>query len=45
MNSPSMSEERLLIVVPKSHFLNIAHDDSGQQGVDHTMARLSEIAY
>ena len=48
MKSPSMSEERLLIVVPKSQrriFLNIAHDDSGHQGVDRTMARLSEIAY
>ena len=48
MNSPSMSEERLFIVVPKSQrktFLSIAHDDSGHQDVDHTMARLSEIAY
>ena len=48
VNSPSMSEERLLIMVPKSQrktFLNIAHDDSGHQGVDRTMARLSEIAY
>ena len=26
-------------------FLIIAHDDSGHQGIDHTMARLSEMAY
>ena len=48
MKSPSMYEEKLLIVVPKSQrktFLNIAHDDSGHQGVDHTMARLAEITY
>ena len=43
-----MTEERLLIVVPKSQrktFLTIAHDDSGHQGIDRTMARLSEMAY
>ena len=26
-------------------FLTIAHDNSGHQGIDHTMARLSEMAY
>ena len=48
LQSPSMTEERLLIVVPKSQrktFLTIAHDDSGHQGIDLTMARLSEMAY
>ena len=43
-----MAEEKLLIVVPKSQrktFLTIAHDDSGHQGIDRTMARLSELAY
>ena len=48
MKSLSMSEEKLLIVVPKSQwktFLNITHGDSGHQGVDRTMARLTEIAY
>ena len=43
-----MTEERLLIVVPKSQrktFLTIAHDNSGHQGIDRTMARLSEMAY
>ena len=48
LKSPSISEEKLLIVVPKSQqktFLNIAHDDSGHQGADRTMARLAEIVY
>ena len=48
LQSPSMAEEKLLIVVPKSQrktFLTIAHDDSGHQGIDRTMARLSEMAY
>ena len=48
MKSPGMSEEKLLIVVPKSQwksFLNMAHDNSGNQGIDRTMARLSETAY
>ena len=48
IKSPSMTEEKLLIVVPKSQqktFLTIAHDDSEHQGIDCTMARLSETAY
>ena len=48
MKSPGMSEEKLLIVVPKSQrksSLNMAHDNSGHQGIDRTIARLSEIAY
>ncbi len=48
MKSPAMMEEKLLIVVPKSQqskFLRIAHDESGHQGIDRTMARLSEVAY
>ena len=47
MKSPCMTEEKLLIVVPKSQrksFLNMAHN-SGHQRIDRTMARLSEIAY
>ena len=43
-----MLQERLLIVVPTSlrrEFLQTAHDKGGHQGIDRTMARLSEIAY
>ena len=45
---PSMSQEKLLLVVPTSlrrQFLRTAHDKAGHQGTDRTMARLSEIAY
>ena len=48
VKSPIMAEDRLLIVVPHSQrklFLTFAHDDSGHQGTDRTMARLSERAY
>ena len=48
IKSPSMTEEKLLIVVPKSQqktFLTIVHEDSGHQGIDRTLARLSEMAY
>ena len=45
---PSMSQEKLLLVVPTSlrrQFLRTARDKAGHQGTDRTMARLSEIAY
>jgi len=48
VKSPITAEDRLLIVVPQSQrklFLTFAHDDSGHQGTDWTMARLSERAY
>ena len=48
LQSSSMVEEKLLIVVPKSQrktFLTFAHDDSGHQRTDCTMARLSEMVY
>lgn len=48
VNSPTMQEEKLLFVVPTSlqkQFLRRAHDESGHQGADRTMARLSETAY
>ena len=43
-----MQEEKFLIVVPRSlqrQFLAIAHDKAGHQGIDCTLAQLSEIAY
>ena len=48
VKSPTMQEEKLLIVVPRSlqhQFLAIAHDKAGHQGTDRTFAQLSEIAY
>ena len=48
VNSPTMQEEKLLFIVPTSlqqQFLKRAHDESGHQGADRTMARLSEAAY
>ena len=45
---PVHTEERLLILVPKSErnlFLQHAHEQSGHQGIDRTLARLSEVAY
>ena len=44
---PSMSQEKLMIVVPNSlqrEFLQTPHDKAGHQGTNRTMARLSEIA-
>ena len=43
-----MTDSQLLIVVPHSlqkPFLKLAHDDSGHQGVDRTMSKLSSMAY
>jgi len=48
VKSPSMSDTKLLIVVPPSHrkvFLTTAHEESGHQGIDRTLSRLSEVAY
>ena len=48
IKSPAMTDSQLLIVVPSSlHklFLQLAHDDSGHQGVDRTMSKLSSMAY
>ena len=48
VQSPTMRESRLLLVVPKSQqksFLEMAHEESGHQGIDRTLARLSEMAY
>ena len=48
VQSPTMQEARLLVVVPKSlqrSFLKIAHEESGHQGIDRTLDRLSEVAY
>ena len=45
---PVHAEERLLVVVPMSQrklFLQHAHEGSGHQGIDRTLARLSEVAY
>ena len=45
---PSMTNSKLLIVVPYSLqnlFLKLAHDDSGHQGVDRTMSKLSDMVY
>ena len=48
IKSPSMTDSKLLIVVPYSLqnlFLKLAHDDSGHQGVDRTMSKLSDMVY
>ena len=48
MKSPTMTEEHLLVVFPKSlqrDLLKDTHDESGHQGVERTMARTSQIAY
>ena len=48
LKSPTMVAEKYLIVVPQSlkkTFLAIAHNESGHQGISHTLSSLSEIAY
>jgi len=48
VKTPTMQEEKLLLIVPKSlqrQLLMNAHDKAGHQGADRTMARLSEAAY
>ena len=48
VKSPTMMDSKLLIVVPYSLqklFLKLAHDNSGHQGVNRTMSKLSDMAY
>lgn len=48
VRSPTMEEDKLLFIIPRSQqqsFLRMAHEQSGHQGVDRTLARLSEMAY
>ena len=48
VKSPTMTEEKFLIVVPASLrklFLSTAHDKAGHQGSDRTMSQLSHMAY
>ena len=48
VKSPTMTKSNLLIVVPKLkqlEFLKNAHEESRHQGMDRTMARVSETAY
>ena len=43
-----MNKEKLLLVAPaalQKQFLKNAHDNTGHQGTDRTMARLSEAVY
>ena len=46
--SPTMTDAKHLIIVPHSLqqlFLKLAHEDSGHQGVERTLSRLSDVAY
>ena len=48
VKTPTMLSKKLLLVAPTSlrrHLLKNAHDKAGHQGVDRTLARLSEAAY
>ena len=48
VKSPTMTDTHLLVVVPCSLqklFLELAHDNSGHQGADCTVSKLSDIAY
>ena len=48
VKSPTMTEEKFLIVVPASLcklFLCTAHDKAGHQGSDRTLSQLSHMAY
>jgi len=48
VKSPTMIEEKPLIVVPSSlhlQFLRIAHDQAGHQGAERTLSQLSQLAY
>ena len=43
-----MTDAKHLIIVPHSLqqlFLKLAHEDSGHQGVERTLSRLSDVAY
>ena len=46
--SPTMTDTKHLIIVPRSLqklFLKMAHEDSGHQGMERTLSRLSDVAY
>ena len=46
--SPTMVDPKYLIIVPsslQSMFLKLAHEDSGHQGVERTLSRLTDVAY
>ena len=48
VKSPTMAEEKFLIVVPASLrklFLSNAHDKAAHQGADRTLSQLSQTAY
>ncbi len=48
VQTPTMPEGKLRIVVPRSQrrkLLQIAHEDSGHQGMERTLSRLTEMAY
>lgn len=48
VKTPSREEDKLVPVIPRAQqgsLLRMAHEQSGHQGVDKTLARLSEIAY
>lgn len=48
LKSPTMEQEKLVILVPKSSkrtFLCYAHEEAGHQGSDRTLIRLAEVAY
>lgn len=48
VRSPTLEVDKLLFIIPMSQqasFLRMAHDQSGHQGVDRTLARLSKMTY
>jgi len=45
VKTPTMYEEKLLLASLQKQILKSAHDNVGHQGVDRTMAQLSEAAY
>ena len=48
VQSPTMQEVRLLVVVPKSqqkYFLKMTHEEFGHRVIDRILGRLSEMAY
>ena len=48
VRSPTSEVDKLLFIIPMSQqasFLRMAHDQSGHQGIDRTLARLSEMTY
>ena len=48
VSNPLHTEERLLVVVSmfqRKSFLQYAPEESGHQGINRTLARLSEVAY